>query len=189
MGGNSISIYLGRTQLWVLQHYVQDLINQDLSMRDFFLMSVNIDRKGSMRTKWSFKGNPLFFKIISKGLLLRCAVFSCSSLSNFETPKSLPGFSFLGDSPGKNVGLGCHTLQGIFPTQGLNPGLSHCGKIVYHLSHQGSPRIQEWVTYPVSRGTSPPRNRSRVSCIAGGFFTSWAISEAQWSLTEYIYVT
>ena len=46
MGGNSISIYLGRTQLWVLQHYVQDLINQDLSMRDFFLMSVNIDRKG-----------------------------------------------------------------------------------------------------------------------------------------------
>ena len=74
MGGNSISIYLVRIQLWVLQHYVQYLINQDLSMRDFFLMSVNIDRKGSMRTKWSFEGNPLFFKIISKGLLLCCAV-------------------------------------------------------------------------------------------------------------------
>ena len=30
-------------------------------------------------------------------------------------------------------------LQGIFPTQGLNPGLPHCGQILYHLSHQGSP--------------------------------------------------
>ena len=87
MGGNSISIYLVRTQLWVLQHYVQYLINQDLSMRDFFLMSVNIDRKGSMRTKWSFEGNPLFFKIISKGLLLCCAVFSSSAVSNSLWPQ------------------------------------------------------------------------------------------------------
>ena len=30
-------------------------------------------------------------------------------------------------------------LQGIFPTQGLNPGLPHCRRILYHLSHQGSP--------------------------------------------------
>ena len=87
MGGNSISIYLVRIQLWVLQHYVQYLINQDLSMRDFFLMSVNIDRKGSMRTKWSFEGNPLFFKIISKGLLLCCAVFSCLAVSNSLWPQ------------------------------------------------------------------------------------------------------
>ena len=28
-------------------------------------------------------------------------------------------------------------LQGIFPTQGLNPGLPHCGRTLYHLSHQG----------------------------------------------------
>ncbi|KAM9732527.1 protein PET100 homolog, mitochondrial isoform 5-T5 [Dama dama] len=31
--------------------------------------------------------------------------------------------------------------QGIFPTQGLNPGLSHCRRILYQLSHKGSPRI------------------------------------------------
>ena len=44
------------------------------------------------------------------------------------------------DSPGKNTGVGCHSLlQGIFPTQGLNPGLLHCRQIVYYLSHQGSP--------------------------------------------------
>ena len=36
--------------------------------------------------------------------------------------------------------MGCHfLLQGIFLTQGLNPGLLHCRQILYHLSHQGSP--------------------------------------------------
>ena len=30
-------------------------------------------------------------------------------------------------------------FQGIFPTQGSNPGLLHCRQILYHLSHQGSP--------------------------------------------------
>ena len=53
---------------------------------------------------------------------------------------SPPGFSVHGDSPGKNTGVGCHDLlQGIFQTQGLNPGLPHCQHILYHLSHQGSP--------------------------------------------------
>ena len=41
-------------------------------------------------------------------------------------------------------------LQGIFPTQGLNPGLPHCGQILYQLSHKGSPRILGWVVYPFS---------------------------------------
>ena len=48
---------------------------------------------------------------------------------------SLPGFSVPGDSPGKNTGVGCHALlQGIFPTQGLNPDVPHCRWILYHLS-------------------------------------------------------
>ena len=38
--------------------------------------------------------------------------------------------------------MGCHfLLQGIFPTQGLNPGLLHCRQIFYWLSHQGSPGL------------------------------------------------
>ena len=37
---------------------------------------------------------------------------------------------------------------GIFPTQGLNPGLLHCRHIFYFLSHQGRPLILEWVPYP-----------------------------------------
>ena len=84
------------------------------------------------------------------------------------------------NSPGQNTGVGCLSLfQGIFPTQGSNPGLPHCKWILYQLSHQGSPRIMEWVAYPFSRGSSRPRNQTRESCIAGGFFTSWATREAQ----------
>ena len=48
-----------------------------------------------------------------------------------------------------------------FPTQGSNPGLTHCGKIVYQLSHQGSPIILEWVAYLVSRRSSRSRNEPR----------------------------
>ena len=43
------------------------------------------------------------------------------------------------NSPGQNTGAGCLSLlQGIFPTQGLKPGLPHCGRIIYQLSHKGS---------------------------------------------------
>ena len=45
------------------------------------------------------------------------------------------------------------------------------------LSHQGSPRILEWVAYPFSRGSSQTRNQTGVSCITGGFFTSWVTRE------------
>ena len=43
------------------------------------------------------------------------------------------------NSPGKNAGVGCHFfLQGIFPSQGSNPGLLHCRQTLYPLSHRGS---------------------------------------------------
>ena len=49
----------------------------------------------------------------------------------------------------KNTGVGSLSLlQGIFPTQESNQGLLHCRLILYHLSHQGSPRILECVAYP-----------------------------------------
>ena len=45
----------------------------------------------------------------------------------------------MGDSPGNNIGVGCpFLLQGIFPTQGSNPGVLHCRWILYRLSHQGN---------------------------------------------------
>ena len=82
------------------------------------------------------------------------------------------------NSPGQNIGVdSLSILQGIFPTQGSNPGLPHYACILYQLSHKGSPRILEWVAYPFSRGSSPPRNWTRVSYIAGRFFINWAIRE------------
>ena len=55
------------------------------------------------------------------------------------------------NSPGQNTGVGsCSLLHGIFPTQGSNPDLPHCRWILHQLSHQGSPRILEWVAYPFS---------------------------------------
>ena len=70
-------------------------------------------------------------------------------------------------------------LQGIFPPQGSNPGLLHCRRVLYQLSHKGSPKILEWVAYLFSSGSSWPRNWTRVSCIVDVFFTSWAIRKAQ----------
>ena len=78
----------------------------------------------------------------------------------------------------QNTGMGsCSLLQGIFPTQGSNSGLPHCRQILYHLSDEGSWRILEWVANPFSRGTSRPRDRTRVSCFAGRLYTSWATRE------------
>ena len=39
-------------------------------------------------------------------------------------------------------------------------------------------RILKWVDVSFSRGSSQPRDRTRISCIAGGFFTSWTTTEA-----------
>ena len=39
-------------------------------------------------------------------------------------------------------------------------------------------RILEWVAFPFSRGSSPPRDQTRVARITDGFFTSWATKEA-----------
>ena len=78
-------------------------------------------------------------------------------------------------------------LHGSFSTQRSNPGLPHCRWILYQLSHKRSVRILEWVISPFSRGSSRPRNRTGVSCIAGRFFTNWVIRDVGsilWSLTS-----
>ena len=69
---------------------------------------------------------------------LRLVTQSCLTLCN-PMDSSLLGSPVHGDSPGRNTEVGCHALlQGIFPTQGLKPGLPHCKQILCHLSHQGS---------------------------------------------------
>ena len=62
---------------------------------------------------------------------------SLSRVQLFATPWTVARLLCPWDFPGKNTGVGYHSiLQGIFPTQGSNLGLWHCGQILYHLSHQ-----------------------------------------------------
>ena len=70
----------------------------------------------------------------------RKKVMSLSSVQLFVTPWTVPTrLLHPWNFPGKSTGVGCHfLLQGIFPTQGLNPGLLHWKQMLYRLSHQGS---------------------------------------------------
>ena len=71
---------------------------------------------------------------------------SCSVMSDSLLPH---GLHSPWNSLSQNTGVGnCSLLQGIFSTQGSNPGLPHCRQILYQLSHKGSPRILDWVAIP-----------------------------------------
>ena len=99
-----------------------------------------------------------------------------------------PHWTFIWNFAGQNTGVGSLSLlQGIFPTQGSNPGLPHCRRVLYQLSHKRSPRILEWVAYSFSSGSSWPRNWTRVSCIAGRFFTNWARGSPSFNSGTTIY--
>ena len=102
---------------------------------------------------------------------------SCPTHRN-QMDCSLTGSSVHEDSTDKNTGMGCQALlQGIFPTQGStrSPTLQ-----VNSLPAEppGKSKNTRVAAYPFSRGSSWPRNQTGVSCIAGGFFISWATREA-----------
>ena len=109
-------------------------------------------------------------------IILLLKLLSCATSWTIYSPWNFPG---------QNIGVGSLSLlQGIFPTQGWNPGFLHCRRILYHLSHKVSPRILEWVTFSFSRGSSQPRDWTQITRMAGGFFTSWATREA-WFLSAF----
>ena len=83
------------------------------------------------RAKW-FRSICEFRAQSLQSCLTLCDPVDCSS----------PSFC-LWDSPGKNIGVGCHALlQRIFPAQGLNPSHVSCiGRwVLYHLASSGQPR-------------------------------------------------
>ena len=86
--------------------------------------------------------------LVTQSCPVLCDPLNCS-------PK---GSSVRGVSPGKHTGVGFHALlQGIFPTHGSKPCLPHWRQILYHLSHQRSPRILEWEAYPFCGVSFQPR--------------------------------
>ena len=88
---------------------------------------------------WSDENIMLISAVVTRP----CQSVSCSVVSNSLRPcgpRVSARFLCPWDSPGKNTGVGSHSLlQGIFLIQGLNLGLLHPRQILYHLSYQGSP--------------------------------------------------
>ena len=86
------------------------------------------------------------------------------------------------NSPSQNTGVGRLSLPspGDLPNPGIEPRSPALQADSLPAEPQGEPKnTGGGVVYPFSRGSSQPRNQTRVSCIAGGFFTNWAIREAQ----------
>ena len=88
------------------------------------------------------KGPPLLVLRSKMMYVMLCLVaWSCPTLCD-PMDRSPSGSSVHGDSPCKKTRVACHVLlRRIFPTQGSNPGLPHCGWILYLLRHQEMPGV------------------------------------------------
>ena len=110
---------------------IKKTISTEISS-NFFLRD-RIHLKKEERKKEKERGRVLLFPSPFHVKVL--VAQSCPTLCN-PTDNSLPGSSAKGFSR-QEYWSGSHTLlQGIFPTQGLNPGLPHCRQILYHLSYR-----------------------------------------------------
>ena len=87
------------------------------------------------------------------------------------------------NSPGQNTGVDSYSLlQGSSQPRDQTDLSCIFRQILYQPSHQGSPRILEKVAYPFSSEPSWPRNRTVVSCIAGGYYPPHPYQEKmQWA--------
>ena len=98
---------------------------------------------GEKKTKQKLTNTPSFHHLKLK--------WSCWVVSNSFRSHGLQPTRLLHpwNVPGKSTGVGCHfLLQGIFLTWGSNPGLPHCGQMLYPQSHMGSPVFT--MAFPVS---------------------------------------
>ena len=114
------------------------------------------------------------------GQLIPETKFLCYSESHSAVSDSLQSHGLYGpwNSPGQNPGVGSPSLlsRGSSQPREQNPGLPHCRRILYQLSHKGSPTT-EVGSLSLLQQIFPSQELNRVSCIAGGFFTNWAIRE------------
>ena len=125
---------------------------------NFFSLLHVVDANKSKNTSRGYSFWPIWRIIIIKNKLnwsmqnLQTCMHLFSALENennkllshvwlFEAPWTIYS---PWNSPGQNTRVGSFPLlQGIFPTQGSNPGFPHCRWILYQLSHKGSPKVRE----------------------------------------------
>ena len=92
------------------------------------------------------------------------------------------------NSPGQNTGMGSLSLlQGIFATQGSNPGLTHSLQVdSLPAEPQGKPKNTGVGSLSLLQGIFLTQDQTRVSCIAEGFLTKWAMRGATESVIKKI---
>ena len=140
-----------QVKIWWMAIQRELIFNSGIGSRDTTSMS------SILESLVGWEGSKLEIKPIHMGALLNSLHFKCVCVClvaqsvQLCDPKgcSPPGSSVHGDSPGKNPGVGCHgLLQGIFLTQGSNPGLTHCRQILYHMSSEKLEPGKLWKTEP-----------------------------------------
>ena len=122
----------------------------------------------------------LFFCIKPRRPIKKLLTKSCLTLGDPYTVACQAPLSW--NSPGKSTGVGCQFLpQGIFLTQGSNPGVLHCRQILHLLSHQGSLAI----IIGIGWNTSKAHRRGILTSLSqiGLSFRLW-LSENRWHSTE-----
>ena len=126
--------------LWTVTH--QALLSMGFSRQEYWsglpcpppgdLPNPEIEPRSSVLQADSFPSEP-------QGKLC-IYIYDSESLSVVSDLLWPHGLYLPWNSPGQNTGVDSHSLlQGIFPTQGLNPGLPPCRRILYQLRHKGTP--------------------------------------------------
>ena len=116
--------------------------------------------------------------------LLGANFYSCESCSVVSDSLRPHGLYSPWNSPGQNTGVGSRSrypvLQGIFPIQGSNLGLPHCKRILYQLSHKGSPQGKLLLSTASVKGSGVTAlreaSRARDSPKCPPNFHSWTIA-------------
>ena len=110
-----------------LYHYSQEWTNPNLTKFKFLYNCYS-------ECKWTNHFIITLLCAVAQSCLTLCDPMNCSP----------PGSSVHRDSPGKNTEVGGHALlQGIFPTQGSNPGLPRCRRVLYWATREAITILDE----------------------------------------------
>ena len=139
--------YSGRTTALFLRNTLESKTVHGTESSPSLLGEQGLETHYLWKVAPPYQGMETLKDTLSKGIFYRLSViwsevkWSRSVVSDSLRPHRLQPNRLLHpwDFPGKNTGVGCYfLLQGIFPTQELNPGFLHCRQMLYPLSHQGT---------------------------------------------------
>ena len=136
---------LWSTLCWILGRSCDFKFGGTIWSRTFFFFHIFLFKYSWFTELCYFQGSSTVIQLNMKEseseVAQSCPTLQPHGLPGYQPTRLLHPWNF----PCKSTGVGCHfLLQGIFPTQGSNPGLPHYRQTLYHLSHQGSPVIYKW---------------------------------------------